>query len=69
LTIAPAALIDTSSKKSLTSVPGIVGHQMRGLRTFTYPLPTSGAPVMHSDGLSERWSTDDLPQFPRHRPL
>ncbi|MHA6763997.1 hypothetical protein [Streptacidiphilus sp. PAMC 29251] len=32
-----AALIETASKTRLSSVPGIVGHQMRGLRTFTYP--------------------------------
>ncbi|MHA6757349.1 ATP-binding protein [Streptacidiphilus sp. PAMC 29251] len=63
-----AALIDTATKTSLPSVPGIVGHQMRGLRTFTYPLPASGALVMHSDGLSERWTTDALPGFLSHNP-
>jgi len=63
-----AALIDTATKTSLPSVPGIVGHQMRGLRTFTYPLPTSGALVMHSDGLSERWTPDALPGFLSHTP-
>ena len=64
-----AALIDPASKTSLTSLPGIVGHQMRALRTFTYPLPTGGGLVMHSDGLSERWTTDALPEFLQHTPL
>ena len=64
-----AALVDTATKTSLPSVPGIVGHQMRGLRTFTYPLPAGGALVMHSDGLSERWNTDALPGFLTHTPV
>ena len=64
-----AALVDTATKTSLPSVPGIVGHQMRGLRTFTYPLPAGGALVMHSDGLSERWNPDALPGFLTHTPV
>jgi anti-sigma regulatory factor (Ser/Thr protein kinase) len=64
-----AALVTTDSKTSLVSFPGIVGHQMRGLRTFTYPLPPGGALVMHSDGLSERWNPTALPGFLQHTPL
>ena len=64
-----AALIDADSKTNLTSLPGIVGHQMRALRSFTYPLPADGALVMHSDGLSERWSTNALPGFLQHTPV
>lgn len=54
-------VIGPGTRKSLLSAPGIVGHQMRTLRTFEQPLVPGSALVLHSDGLTERWSTDTLP--------
>ncbi|MFC1435563.1 ATP-binding protein [Streptacidiphilus sp. N1-3] len=64
-----AALISADTRATLVSSPGIVGHQMRTLRTFEHPLPRDGALVLHSDGLSERWSPRDLPGLLQHPPV
>ena len=64
-----AALLGDGSRVNLVSHPGIVGHQMRSVRTFEQPLPAGGALVMHSDGLTERWAQDSLPGLLRHSPV
>ncbi|QMU77067.1 SpoIIE family protein phosphatase [Streptacidiphilus sp. PB12-B1b] len=64
-----AALLGEGSRSNLMSHPGIVGHQMRSMRTFEQPLPQGGALVMHSDGLIERWSQDSLPGLLQHSPV
>jgi len=61
-------LLGDGTRTSLVSYPGIVGHQLRGLRTFEQPLPPGSALVLHSDGLSERWSADALPGLLQHSP-
>ncbi|MFF9084184.1 ATP-binding protein [Streptomyces rubiginosohelvolus] len=61
-------LLGPGSRKVLLSAPGIVGQQMRSLRTFELPLPPGGALVMHSDGLTDRWKADELPGLLRHTP-
>ncbi|MFE6128728.1 ATP-binding SpoIIE family protein phosphatase [Streptomyces sp. NPDC056437] len=61
-------LVGPDTRTGLLSAPGIVGHQMRSLRTFEYPLPEDSALVMHSDGLSERWSPSDMPGLLQHTP-
>ncbi|WP_327686005.1 ATP-binding SpoIIE family protein phosphatase [Streptomyces sp. NBC_00467] len=61
-------LVGPDTRTGLLSAPGIVGHQMRSLRTFEYLLPEGSALVMHSDGLSERWSPSDMPGLLRHTP-
>lgn len=61
-------LIGPDVRSGLLSAPGIVGHQMRSLRTFEVPLPEDSALVMHSDGLSERWSPQNMPGLLQHTP-
>ncbi|MER5866216.1 ATP-binding SpoIIE family protein phosphatase [Kitasatospora sp. NPDC002040] len=63
-----ASVVTTSSRANLLSHPGIVGHQMRQLRTYEHQLPAHGALVMHSDGLSERWTPGDLASLLHHPP-
>ncbi|MEV8316517.1 ATP-binding SpoIIE family protein phosphatase [Streptomyces sp. NPDC059900] len=62
-------LIDHAARKALLSVPGIVGVNMRRLRTFEEPLPEGGALAMHSDGLTERWDHTALAGLLHHSPL
>ncbi len=45
----------------LLSAPGIVGHHLPRLRVFDVALPAGADLVLHSDGLSERWSPAALP--------
>jgi hypothetical protein len=63
-----ASIVTTGSRANLLSHPGIVGHQMRQLRTYEHQLPAHGALVMHSDGLSERWTPSDLASLLHHPP-
>ncbi|WP_413759376.1 ATP-binding SpoIIE family protein phosphatase [Streptomyces sp. MMBL 11-3] len=61
-------LVGGHGRRALLSAPGIVGAQMRRLRTFEEPLPEHGALVMHSDGLTERWDHAALPGLLNHSP-
>jgi anti-sigma regulatory factor (Ser/Thr protein kinase) len=51
-----AAVVADGQKRSMVSLPGIAGHQSRTIRAFEYPLPAGANVIMHSDGLSERWT-------------
>ncbi len=62
-------LFDHGGRKALLSAPGIVGGQMRRIRTFEEPLTQGAALVMHSDGLTERWDPRALPGLLQHSPL
>lgn len=57
--IAASVVVD-DRKHVMVSVPGIAGYQARTIKAFDYPLPADATVVMHSDGLTERWT-------PRHR--
>ncbi|MFI5907817.1 ATP-binding protein [Dactylosporangium sp. NPDC051541] len=56
-------------RRGMVSMPGIVGHQARGVREFTYELPPEGVVVLHSDGVSDRWNLRDYPGLSRQDPL
>lgn len=47
--------------RSLVSHNGIVGHEMRKVQRFDYPLPPHGLLVMHSDGITTRWQLEKYP--------
>ena len=47
--------------RSLVSHNGIVGHEMRKVQVFDYPLPQTGVLILHSDGVSARWSLEAYP--------
>ncbi len=42
--------------QSMVSHHGIVGHQIRKVQEFSYEWPEEALLVLHSDGLTERWS-------------
>ncbi|MFF6959692.1 SpoIIE family protein phosphatase [Streptomyces sp. NPDC008317] len=63
-----AVLLTRTTRTTLLSHPGIVGHQTHQLRTHEYRMPAQGALVMHSDGLSERWKGADLAGMLHHPP-
>lgn len=54
-----ASVIADGRKQGMVSVPGIAGYQVRSIKTFDYPLPDDAVVVLHSDGLTERWSPAD----------
>ncbi|WP_033209106.1 ATP-binding protein [Streptomyces bikiniensis] len=56
-----AFVVGGEKRVPLLSLPGIVGHQLPALRPFRTALEPGAVLVMHSDGLSDRWSPADLP--------
>ncbi|WP_411070610.1 ATP-binding SpoIIE family protein phosphatase [Streptomyces sp. cmx-4-25] len=56
-----AYVVSGEKRSTLLSLPGIVGHQMPALRSFRTPLGPDAVLVLHSDGLSDRWSPAALP--------
>ncbi|HEX6499488.1 MAG TPA: SpoIIE family protein phosphatase [Micromonosporaceae bacterium] len=49
------------NRRGVTSLPGIAGHQRRGVREYTLDFPPGARFVAHSDGVSDRWSPTDYP--------
>jgi anti-sigma regulatory factor (Ser/Thr protein kinase) len=47
--------------RGLSSQNGTVGAQIRHLRTEDYPCPPGSLLVLHSDGLTSRWTADPYP--------
>jgi anti-sigma regulatory factor (Ser/Thr protein kinase) len=56
-------------RRGLVSLPGIVGQQRPDIREFDAPFPEGSLVVLHSDGLSSRWTFDDHPGLTTHSPL
>jgi anti-sigma regulatory factor (Ser/Thr protein kinase) len=47
--------------QAMVSHPGTLGHTARRIAEFTYPWPEGGVLVLHSDGVSSRWTLDTRP--------
>ncbi|GAA3811855.1 ATP-binding protein [Sphaerisporangium flaviroseum] len=56
----------SEGRQGMISVPGIAGHKARTFREFEYELPQHAVVVLHSDGLTERWSLAAYPGLLRH---
>jgi anti-sigma regulatory factor (Ser/Thr protein kinase) len=54
--------------QSLTSHNGIVGANMLRVHEFSHTWPADGLLVLHTDGLSARWSFDNYPNLPSRHP-
>src|SRR5690606_40747941 len=57
----PGWLARPARRQGMVSVPGIAGHQARRLQQFEYELDEYATVVLHSDGLSGRWSPAAMP--------
>lgn len=55
------ALIHNGKSRGLASQNGTAGVAVRRLLQFDYEWPAGGLLVMHSDGLTSRWSLDAYP--------
>ncbi|SEG65017.1 Anti-sigma regulatory factor (Ser/Thr protein kinase) [Thermomonospora echinospora] len=62
-------IVDGERRQGMISVPGIAGHQARGLREHRYELPPGAVVVLHSDGLTSRWGPHDFPGLSAQAPL
>lgn len=64
-----ASVVADGRKNGMVSVPGIAGYQARTIKTFDYPLPANATVVLHSDGLTERWSAENRGRLFSRDPL
>ena len=54
-------VVNDDSMRAMVSHSGIVGHQVRKIQAFEYPLPQGGVIILHSDGLSSKWKASSYP--------
>jgi len=54
--------------RGLASQNGTIGVQMRRAMALEYPWPPAGRLVMHSDGLSSRWTLESYPGLAMRHP-
>jgi anti-sigma regulatory factor (Ser/Thr protein kinase) len=55
------AIVSDEGFRRVVSLPGIVGHEMRKVQTFSYPWTPSSVLVMQSDGISSSWNPASYP--------
>jgi anti-sigma regulatory factor (Ser/Thr protein kinase) len=58
-----AFVVAADARSTLLSAPGIVGHHLPRLRGHEMELPPGASVVLHSDGLTERWSPAAMPSL------
>jgi anti-sigma regulatory factor (Ser/Thr protein kinase) len=64
------SVTSTEGSRSLASMNGIVGHEMRRVNEFTVPFENGATLVVASDGLNTRWTLGQYPGIrPRHPAL
>lgn len=54
-------LVTEGAMRAMVSHNGILGHQVRRIQEFEYPLLDGALVVLHSDGLSSKWKLDGYP--------
>jgi hypothetical protein len=59
--------LDGLSRQTVSS-NGTLGHQVHAFREFQYPWRSDGLLVMHSDGVSGRWTLDEYPGLRQRDP-
>jgi len=63
-----ASIVVDGATRSLVSLYGTAGHEVRRIQEFEYGWPSGGNLVLHSDGLTSRWSFDPYPGLEKHHP-
>jgi anti-sigma regulatory factor (Ser/Thr protein kinase) len=63
-----SALVGPSGSKSLPSMNGTAGLQLRGTKEFSQPWTPGAMLVMHTDGVTTRWRGEAYPGILQHDP-
>lgn len=61
-------IISDGETRRVVSMPGIAGHEMRKVNTFSYPWTQSSVLMLHSDGVSGSWNARNYPGLMQHDP-
>ncbi|WP_432907708.1 SpoIIE family protein phosphatase [Micromonospora matsumotoense] len=67
--IAGTVLAPDGTRRGLVSLPGIAGHQRPTIREYDYPFPAGATLVMQSDGVVDRWRSEDYPGLTGRAPV
>lgn len=59
------ALVGPSTTRHMVSMNGIIGHEIRTMREFTYPWDAGSLMILYSDGLGTKWDLDAYPGLRR----
>jgi hypothetical protein len=51
----------TGERRQLVSHSGTLGHVMRRVQEFEFDFPAGALLILHSDGLTTRWTNADYP--------
>jgi anti-sigma regulatory factor (Ser/Thr protein kinase) len=51
----------SGGRRQLVSHSGTLGHVLRRVQEFEFAFPVGALLILHSDGLTSRWSLDDYP--------
>lgn len=62
-------VVSAHEKRGLASMGGIVGYREPALRPFEHLLPAGAVVILHSDGVSRRWGSDELDHLVSGTPL
>jgi anti-sigma regulatory factor (Ser/Thr protein kinase) len=62
-------ILANGATRSVVSHHGTAGHAARRIQEFTYPWPAGAVLVLHSDGLSSRWTMDPYPGLLERHPM
>lgn len=63
-----AFVVAPDQRRGMVSLPGILGQQVRAVREYGYDLPYGAAVVLHTDGVSDKWSPNRYPSILSHLP-
>ncbi|GAA1640933.1 ATP-binding protein [Catellatospora bangladeshensis] len=63
------AVVTGGERRGMVSMPGIVGHGKASFRQFVQPFTAQSLLVMHSDGVSDKWSLTGYPGLDTRSPL
>lgn len=64
-----STILANGTTRSLVSHHGTAGHDARRIQEFTYEFPRGAVLVMHSDGLTARWSVERYPGLLERHPV
>ncbi|MDI1463264.1 SpoIIE family protein phosphatase [Catellatospora sp. KI3] len=64
-----ASLVTGEQRRNLISMPGITGHGKANIRQFEHPIEDHSLLVMHSDGVTDKWTLHPYPGLPARSPL
>ena len=62
------AVVSGGVSRNMVSHNGTLGHEARRIAEFSYAFSRDAVLVVHSDGLSSRWSLDAYPGLAARRP-